>query len=929
MAAPLGNSIEGLLALLSESDDSLKAYALEQINASVHHFWHQASGSLAAIEALHEDVDFSHHELAALVASKIFYYLGELKEAQTYALGAGALFDPAGARSDYVRTILDTCLDSYIQARSEAVASGELSLEELDGDATGTPPREPASLDARLGAVVRRLLDGCVAEGQLEQAAGLAELVAGLVRRGGDALLLAMHIAFDLVDAQLHELAAGVAARLGALEVELRRAGEEEEDGEEAADDAHAEDESSALRQPLLAAAAPRPPTRPRARLSSHPPPPPTTIYTPLLEILSGRPTIESERRFLASQCRADAQILRNIKAGVEARNSVCHAAAVWANALMHAGTGVDAFLRSNLDWLAKAANWAKFGATAGLGAIQRGSVAPGRARALMSPYLPAAPGGATGSPFSEGGALFALGLIHVNQGAEVRAFLAESLRAATAEPVQHGACLGLGVAGLGSGDAGAVEDVKNVLYTDSAVAGEAAAYALGLLTAGRADGDERIAEMLAYARDTSHEKVVRGLGIGVALALYGREEEADGAIEALARDQDATLRYAAQFAVGLAYRGTRNNAAIQRLLHFAVADVSRDVRRAAVMNLGFLLISAPEKCPRLVALLAGSYDPHVRYGAAMAVGIACAGTGSKEAVALLEPMLNDVTDFVQQGVLIALALVLAGQPAWRAETLRARIDKMHANKGVEVLVRMGAIMAAGILDVGGRNSTVALQARTGAFRRTAVLGVALFAQYWFWHPLAYFLSVSLAPSAIIGLDASLQMPRDFAVVSRCKPSAFAYPAPVAAEDKKSRDKAPTAVLSTTARVKARAASKKERAAEEAGAPAGAMETEDEEAGEGKAEEEPASYTIPNPARVVPAQRRFVAFDPEQRWRPVKAALSGVLVLRDTRPDEGEPEYLFQEAPRGAPPSAPGVDAAGAPERREPAPPAPFEYIPS
>lgn len=101
----------------------------------------------------------------------------------------------------------------------------------------------------------------------------------------------------------------------------------------------------------------------------------------------------------------------------------------------------------------------------------------------------------------------------------------------------------------------------------------------------------------------------------------------------------------------------------------------------------------------------------------------------------------------------------------------------------------MGAIMAAGILDAGGRNSTVALQSRTGAFRRTAVLGVALFAQYWFWHPLAYCLSMSLAPSAVIGLDASLQMPKDFAVVSRCKPSAFAYPAPVAAEDKKSRDK--------------------------------------------------------------------------------------------------------------------------------------------
>ena len=58
----------------------------------------------------------------------------------------------------------------------------------------------------------------------------------------------------------------------------------------------------------------------------------------------------------------------------------------------------------------------------------------------------------------------------------------------------------------------------------------------------------------------------------------------------------------------------------------------------------------------------AESYNPHVRYGAAMAVGVACAGTGSRGAVALLEPMLTDSVDFVQQGALIALALVLVEQ---------------------------------------------------------------------------------------------------------------------------------------------------------------------------------------------------------------------------------------------------------------------------
>ena len=79
-------------------------------------------------------------------------------------------------------------------------------------------------------------------------------------------------------------------------------------------------------------------------------------------------------------------------------------------------------------------------------------------------------------------------------------------------------------------------------------------------------------------------------------------------------------------YSLGLAYRGTAQNGAISRLLHHAVTDVADDVRRAAVMCLGFVLMGAPEQCPRIVALLAESFNPHMRYGAAMAVGLACPG---------------------------------------------------------------------------------------------------------------------------------------------------------------------------------------------------------------------------------------------------------------------------------------------------------------
>jgi 26S proteasome regulatory subunit N2 len=75
------------------------------------------------------------------------------------------------------------------------------------------------------------------------------------------------------------------------------------------------------------------------------------------------------------------------------------------------------------------------------------------------------------------------------------------------------------------------------------------------------------------------------------------------------------------------------------------------------VTNHHFLILifhRTPEQCPSVVSLLAESYNPHVRYGAAMALGIACAGTGLREAIALLEPMAKfDPVNFVRQGALV------------------------------------------------------------------------------------------------------------------------------------------------------------------------------------------------------------------------------------------------------------------------------------
>ena len=172
-------------------------------------------------------------------------------------------------------------------------------------------------------------------------------------------------------------------------------------------------------------------------------------------------------------------------------------------------------------------------------------------------------------------------------------------------------------------------ESLKNILFTDSAVAGEAAGIAMGLVMLG--SGSTRaVDEMLQYGRETQHEKIIRGIAIGISLIMYGKEDAADTVIETLMNDKDAILRYAGVHVIAMAYVGTGSNKAINKLLRVAVSDANDDVRRAAVISIGFVMLKDSKQVPKVVQLLSESYNPHVRYGSAIALGIACAGTGMK-----------------------------------------------------------------------------------------------------------------------------------------------------------------------------------------------------------------------------------------------------------------------------------------------------------
>ncbi|WPG97257.1 26S proteasome regulatory subunit rpn2 [Acrodontium crateriforme] len=661
--------------------------------------------------------------------------------------------------------------------------------------------------------------------------------------------------------------------------------------------------------------------------------------FRSIQSILRGTTSIELNLEFLFRSSHTDKAVLDKIRDSLEARNSIFHTSVTFANAFMHAGTTIDSFFRENLEWLGKAVNWSKFTATAALGVIHRGNL--GNGQKLLEPYLPKENAVNQGSSYSQGGSLYALGLIYANHGTNVLDYLRKQFVGTQEEVVQHGGALGLGVAGMATGSEEIYDELKNVLYSDSAINGEAVGLAMGLVMLGTGNV-KALEDMIQYSHDTQHEKIVRGLAMGMALIMYGRQEGADELINGLLEDADPALRYGGIMTVAMAYCGSGSNKAVRKLLHVAVSDVSDDVRRCAVMGLGFVLFRKPGSVPRMVELLAESYNPHVRYGATMALGIACAGTGLDEAIDLLEPMTKDSVDFVRQGAFIALAMIMVQQNDAmnpKVSAIRKQLQKAVADRHEDAMAKFGCALALGIIDAGGRNCTIGLQTPTGNLNMAAIVGMAVFTQYWYWFPLTHFLSLSFTPTSIIGIDQDLEIP-SFKFHSNTRPSMFDYPPEQEVKAEEAPEKVKTAVLSTTAQAKRRKMAKDKQNRRESmdidhtpTTPkvdvADEMDTEDsnvidtgklsdgeaKDASKKKAEKEKVGFELENMSRVLIPQIKYISFAADGRYQPVKKPTGGVILLHDTQ--SSEPKTLLElkaKKKTAQPVTGPG-NAAGAKAR--------------
>ena len=311
-----------------------------------------------------------------------------------------------------------------------------------------------------------------------------------------------------------------------------------------------------------------------------------------------------------------------------------------------------------------------------------------------------------------------------------------------------------------------------------------------------------------------------------------------------------------------------------------------------------------------------------------MALGICCAGTGNKEAIALLEPMTNDPINFVRQGALIASALILIQQTEAinsKVKDFRQLYSKVISDKHDDLMAKFGAIIAQGIIDAGGRNMTIQLQSRTGHTNVSAVVGLLVFTQFWYWYPLLHFVSLAFTPTCLIALNSDLKMPvLDYK--SNAKPSLYAYPPPLEEKKKESNEHKAPAILSITLKQ----SKKKEKEKEEK------MEIEEQqnkeeqekkkkeeetkkldEDSKKKEEKEPTFELLSNPARVIRPQLKVMHMPEGTRYKPVKELnIGGIVMMRDTRKEETE--KLVEAVVAGGPKIE---------DEKEPDAPEPFEYL--
>lgn len=502
-----------------------------------------------------------------------------------------------------------------------------------------------------------------------------------------------------------------------------------------------------------------------------------------VFSLLSGKFQSSIYQKFLSEKNQVSFSLLSELSKSQSSKLSMNHMSLSFCNGIMNSKTANDTYLRKNLEWMRQAKNWSKFVVASSFGMIHTDSEDPFE---ILRHYLPMAPVRESEKDDPEsGGALFALGLICLNSPSTADSFLSTFFDAELESRRGHilyGTCLGLGLTRLGTGDEESISRFKDVLYADTVTISEAAAYAIGLVNAGRFN-HSLVKELLTYAKDTEHEKISRSIGVSVALQMIETAETSESqeltqVLDEMLQDSNSVLRYTGALSLGAAYVATGDLSVVGKLLSIISTDASEDVKKVAIFSIGLVLTTKTETCKnanfnkdsilfKILEPLAQSHSAYVRSGVALAMGMFMAGSGCKEALEVIEVLMYDSTSYVRQHASIGAGMILMQVNANDDPLYKRIVVHMHSmtkRKSEPGAARFGALLGRSLLDACGKNGIVSIFGMSGDLSHKSICGAILFSQYWYWYPLVPFITLCMRPTLLLAVDTDLKLDPNFFV---------------------------------------------------------------------------------------------------------------------------------------------------------------------
>ena len=432
------------LCMLKDTDSRIRAFGLEKLELVVGDHWTEMVDHLEDITALATSEDIYFKEHSALLASKVYFHMNESDMALKYALEAGVKYI-VGEKSKYEENMKYKCIEESIRLLSEKQEA---------------PPKLIAVLD--------NIISNCISCKEFNQAIGIAletmqmDTLIKIIKSTSDQYNLIIYaltlvrksfykkeykvkmytILYKLLQEQrdldyfnislcLYDI--GDVKGLANLLLDMCKSPDSYLKAMQICFDLFQMENIPLQFSVIMEINSVNP-----ASIQGY-----EKQVESLMHILSGETPNKLLLNFMKTQKKIDAGIFNDIKETINPSNSITHEATLWANAIMNAGTADNEVLKANLEWVAKASNWEKFAATAGLGMIHYRNV--NECRAVLKPYTTQSQ--IANSPYAAAGAYSAMGL--ANTGSYNNDLIKEYmqlLKDHKSDQMVYGVALGLGI---------------------------------------------------------------------------------------------------------------------------------------------------------------------------------------------------------------------------------------------------------------------------------------------------------------------------------------------------------------------------------------------------------------------------------------------------------------------------------------------------